>query len=83
MACGKPFIFSDIKPIRVELDYRNHGFLVNPDSEEEIIKAIESFFKNPDLAIEHSENSRKLIEKNKNWENESKKLLALVNNILD
>jgi glycosyltransferase involved in cell wall biosynthesis len=83
MACGKPFIFSDIKPIRVELDYRNHGFLVNPDSEEEIIKAIESYFKNPDLAIVHSENSRKLIEENKNWENESKKLLSLVNDILD
>ena len=27
MACGKPFIYSDIKPIRDEMDYRKFGFL--------------------------------------------------------
>jgi glycosyltransferase involved in cell wall biosynthesis len=82
MACGKPFIFSDVKPIRQELNYKSHGILVNSESEEEIVNAIEVYLKNPGLAIEHSENSRRLIEEKKNWENESKKLVALIEQIL-
>ena len=82
MACGKPFIYSDIKPIRNEIDYEKYGFLVNPDNESEIINAIESYLSNPKLVEEHSINARKLVEENKNWENESKKLIEMVNKIL-
>lgn len=82
MACGKPFIYSDIKPVRDEIDYEKYGFLVNPDNETEIIKAIESYLNNPGLAEEHSINARKLIEDNKNWEIESKKLIDLVGKLL-
>ena len=82
MACGKPFIYSDIKPIRDEIDYEKYGFLVNPDDESEIINAIESYLSNPKLVEEHSINARKLVEENKNWENESKKLIEMVNKIL-
>jgi glycosyltransferase involved in cell wall biosynthesis len=82
MACGKPFIYSDIKPIRDEIDYEKYGFLVNPDNDSEIINAIESYLNNPKLAEVHSINARKLIEENKNWESESKKLIDLVNKLL-
>lgn len=82
MACGKPFIYSDIKPIRDEIDYKKFGFLVNPDNESEIINAIESYLSSPKLVEEHSINARKLVEENKNWENESKKLIEMVNKIL-
>ncbi len=82
MACGKPFIYSDIKPIRDEIDYEKYGFLVNPDNESEIINAIESYLNNPKLADEHSVNARKLIEENKNWESESRKLIEMVNKLL-
>ncbi|MFZ1517910.1 MAG: glycosyltransferase, partial [Ignavibacteriaceae bacterium] len=82
MACGKPFIYSDIKPIRDEIDYEKYGSLVNPDNEPEIINAIESYLNNPKLAEEHSLNARRLIEANKNWESESKKLIDLVNKLL-
>jgi len=82
MACGKPFIYSDIKPIRDEIDFEKYGFLVNPDNEFEIINAIESYLSNPKLVEEHSINARKLVEENKNWENESKKLIEMVNKIL-
>ena len=82
MACGKPFIYSDIKPIRDEIDYEKYGFLVNPDNESEIINAIESYLSNPKLVEEHSINARKLVEENKNWENESKKLIEMVNKLL-
>ena len=82
MACGKPFIYSDIKPIRDEIDYEKYGFLVNPDNESEIINAIESYLNNPKLVEEHSINARKFVEENRNWENESKKLIEMVNKIL-
>ena len=82
MACGKPFIYSDIKPIRDDIDYEKYGFLVNPDDESEIVKTIESYLNSPKLADEHSVNARRLIEANKNWESESKKLIDLVNKLL-
>lgn len=82
MACGKPFIFSDVKPIREELDFDKFGSLVNPDNALEIIRAIQKYLQNPELAIQHSLNSRSLIEGDKNWENESKKLIKLVTKLL-
>lgn len=82
MACGKPFIYSDINPIRDEINIDEHGLLVNPENDAEVIEAIENYLNNPNLAIKHSENSRKLIEEKKNWENESKKLIDLVNKLL-
>ncbi|MBK7629745.1 MAG: glycosyltransferase [Ignavibacteriales bacterium] len=82
MACGKPFIFSEINPIKNELDFQNFGQLVNPKNELEIVKAIEKYLTNPELLNRHSLSARKLIEGNINWENESKKLIELVNQIL-
>ena len=82
MACGKPFIYSDIKPIRNEIDCERFGILVNPDDQTEIINAIETYLNKPEIAIQHSVNARKLIEDGKNWESESKKLIELVNKLL-
>jgi len=82
MACGKPFIYSDIKPIRDEIDYQKFGFLVNPENEKEIVNSIEAYLNKPELALQHSMNARKLIEENKNWESESNKLVELVNKLL-
>ena len=83
MASGKPFIYSNINAIKKELDYEKYGCLVDPENEVEIIKVIESYLNNPDQAIQHSINARQLIEENKNWENESKKLIELVNKLLN
>ena len=82
MACGKPFIYSDINPIRQELEYDKYGFLVDPDNQSEIFRAVENYLNHPELAEKHSINARKLIEESKNWENESKKLIKLVTSLL-
>ncbi len=83
MACGKPFIYSDIKPIREELkNYDRFGVLVNPDSQEEIIKATEKYLNAPDLLLNHSQNCRKEIEEGKNWETEAEKLITLVKHLI-
>lgn len=78
MACGKPFIYSDIKPIRNEIDNRNCGFLVDPQNENEVVNAVCNYLNNPALAADHSKNARRIIEDGKNWESESVKLLELV-----
>jgi Glycosyltransferase len=82
MACGKPFIYSDIKPVSEEINIEDHGFLVNPENDAEVIEVIENYLNNPNLALRHSEYSRKLIKEKKNWETESKKLIDLVNSLL-
>ena len=82
MACGKPSIYSDIDPIKKELHYAKYGCLVDPENEVEIITAIENYLNNPELAIQHSINARRIIEGDKNWGNESKKLIELVNTFL-
>lgn len=82
MACGKPFIYSDINPIKEELEYKKYGSLVSPENEIEIVRAIENYLNNPQMAIQQSLNARKLIEEKKNWENESDKLIELVNKLL-
>lgn len=78
MACGKPFIYTDIKPIRKELDINKFGFLVNPDRPDEILNAIETYLDNKKLLIEHSINCRREIDEGKNWEMESMKLLFFI-----
>ncbi len=81
MAAGKPFIFSNIKPLRQELDCTELGLLVNPDNLQEVIQAIEFYLINLQFMIEHGKNGRKLIEEKLNWENESGKLLSLIESI--
>ncbi len=81
MACGKPFIFSDIKPIRKELDIINCGFLVNPNNGQEIIEKIELYLNDKELLLSHSKNGRTIIESGKNWEKESEKLIVFLNQL--
>lgn len=82
MACGKPFIYSDIKPIRDEIDYTKCGFLVDSQNEKEIVNVVSNYLDNPALAVDHSKNARRIIEYGKNWESESGKLLDLVQKLL-
>ena len=82
MACGKPFIFTDIRPIRKELKVDKFGILVNPDDVNEIVAAIERYHNNPDLYLKHSQNCRREIEECRNWETESIKLIKLIRNLI-
>lgn len=82
MACGKPFIYSDIIPIRKELGNIECGFLVNPNDINEVVNRIEDYIDNKPLLINHSKNGRLEIENGKNWEIESIKLLNLIEILL-
>jgi glycosyltransferase involved in cell wall biosynthesis len=82
MACGKPFLYTDIKPIRTELTHIDCGFLVNPNNLDVIIEIIGKYLSTPVLINEHSANARKMIEKERSWEIESVKLLDLIESLL-
>ncbi|HED06354.1 MAG TPA: glycosyltransferase [Ignavibacteria bacterium] len=81
LASGKPVIYSDIIPIRKEFEKINFGYLVEPNDKEKIIKIINNYINNRLLLITHSHNAREVIEKGKNWENESKKLIELITSL--
>lgn len=81
MACGKPFIFTNIKPIRQEFDYSTCGFLANPEDINEIVSYIQNYIDDKDLFLAHSENARRIIENEKNWEKESDKLVAFIESL--
>ena len=81
MACGKPFIFSKIKPLERELEGVESGFLVDPEDLSEIVSKIELYLNDPGLLKKHSEVGRQIIESEKNWEKESGKLIKLINSL--
>ena len=82
MAAGKPFIFSDVKPIRDELGEIAFGYLVTPDNKDDIFRKVESYLTSPALLLEHSQNGRSMIENGKSWENESQKLILFLNDLV-
>jgi glycosyltransferase involved in cell wall biosynthesis len=82
MACGKPFIYSDIKSIEEELNVNDFGVLVNPENLKEIVRAIENYYSDYELLIKHSQNCRNDIESGRKWETESIKLINIIRNLI-
>lgn len=79
MACGKPFIFTNVKPICSQPDLLSCGFVVNPSSLDDIVNTISKYIDNKGLISINAKNARKLIETKYNWEKESEKLIELIN----
>jgi glycosyltransferase involved in cell wall biosynthesis len=81
MACGKPFLFTDIQPIRKEIEFEKCGSLVQPNNINDIIRLVEDYIQNKNILLQKSKYARKLVEEKYNWEKESIKLLELVNSL--
>jgi glycosyltransferase involved in cell wall biosynthesis len=82
MAAGLPVIASNF-PLWKEIIEGNHcGIYVNPLKPKEIAKAIEYLIKHPKEAKRMGENGRKAVLEKYNWENESKKLLKIYEELL-
>ncbi|MGE5430681.1 MAG: glycosyltransferase [Syntrophomonadaceae bacterium] len=78
MASGKPVIYSDIEPVRKELDVSRFGFLVNPTDIEEIAAKVSEYIRNPKLLMEHSRNARHEAERRYNWSVLEPELIKLI-----
>jgi len=78
LACGKPFIYSDIKPLMKESFVTECGFLVKPDNINEVVEKLELYLNDKNLLIRHSQNARRLFENEFNWEYIENKLIEFL-----
>lgn len=78
MAAGKPFIFTDIKPLREITEIQGFSHLVEPDDLAGILNILELYIKDPRLLEKHSKDARKCAEDFFNWEAESIKLIGFI-----
>ena len=82
MAAGLPVIASNF-PLWQEIVESNHcGLTVDPLEPKDIARAIEYLIEHPEEARKMGENGRKAVLEKYNWEKESKKLLALYQDLL-
>lgn len=83
MAAGLPVIASNF-PLWKEIVEENMcGICVNPLKQKEIAKALKYLMEHPKLRKKMGENGRKAVLEKYNWEQESKKLLNLYDDMLD
>jgi len=80
MACSLPIVLSDF-PYRREV-FGDCALFADPNNVHDIANKINNLIKNPVLALKLEENGRNLVEKEYNWEIESKKLLQVYEELL-
>lgn len=78
MACGKPVIYSDIKPLLKFKALNEFGFLVDPAEIDIVCNKIGLYINNHALLQNHSQAARRLFEKKYNWEKIESALLSAV-----
>jgi glycosyltransferase involved in cell wall biosynthesis len=82
MAAGLPIISSNFPLLKNIIEEHNCGICVDPTNSKEIAEAIKYLFHNPEKAQKMGENGREVVIKKYNWEQESKKLLKLYEELL-
>lgn len=82
MAAGLPVITSNFQVWKEIVEGNNCGLTVDPLNPEDIARAMKHLLEHPDKARQMGENGRKAVLEKYNWENESKKLLALYEELL-
>jgi len=78
LACGKPFIYSNLESLKGFEDVMNAGMLIEPDDTESILERITAYLNNYSLLEQHSLNARKLFEEKYNWELIEKRLVNTI-----
>lgn len=77
MAASLPIVASDFSLWKEIIEREKCGICVNPLEPKEVVKAIQYLIKHPEEAREMGQNGRKAVLEKYNWENESKKLLKV------
>lgn len=81
IACGKPFIFSDLDSFEGYDDLKNAGLMVDPEDQESALKRISLYLDNPEKLKEDSLMARSLFEEKYNWENIGEKMMGLIESL--
>jgi len=77
MLVGLPVVASNFLLYKEIIEGNNCGICVDPTNPREIAKAIEYLIEHPEKAKKMGENGRRAVLEKYNWENESKKLLKI------
>jgi len=80
MACSLPIVLSDF-PYRREV-FGDCALFADPNNVYDIANKINNLIRDPALALKLEENGRSMVEKEYNWEIESKKLLQVYEELL-
>jgi len=81
IACGKPFIFSDLDSFKGYDDLRTAGLMTDPDDLESAIKRISRYLNDPEKLKEDSLTAYKLFEEKYNWEIVEKKMMRIIDSL--
>ncbi len=81
IACGKPFIFSNLDSFKGYDDLRTAGLMTDPDDIESSIIRISGYLNNPEKLKEDSLTAYKLFEEKYNWEIVEKKMLRIIDSL--
>lgn len=82
MAAGIPSIASNFPLWKEIVEGNDCGLCVDPENPEEIAKAIQFYFDNPDKIIQMGQNGKKAVNEIYNWQVEEKKLIALYERLI-
>jgi glycosyltransferase involved in cell wall biosynthesis len=82
MAAGLPVIASNFPLWKEIVEGNNCGLTVDPLKPAEIARAVEYLIEHPPEARKMGQNGRKAVSEKYNWENESRKLIELYENLL-
>ena len=83
MLVGLPVIVSKFPLYKEIVNKDKCGLTVDPSNPEEIAKAVAYLIEHPDEAREMGENGARAVREKYNWENESKKLLGIYEEVLE
>ena len=81
IACGKPFIFSDLDSFKGYDDLRDAGLMTDPDDFESALGRISLYINHPGKLKEDSLTAYKLFEEKYNWENIEKKMMGIIDSL--
>lgn len=79
---GLPVIASNFPLWKEVVEGNNCGLTVDPLDPSEIARAVEYLIEHPEEARRMGENDRRAVQQKYDWENESRKLLAMYEDLL-
>ncbi len=82
MAMEKPVVAADYGPLRDGIDPDVHGKLFKPQSVSEFARCLVEMANEPEKRKQMGKNGRERIVKDRNWLNQSKKIIEIYENIM-
>ena len=81
IACGKPFIFSDLDSFKGFDDLREAGLMTDPDDLDSALERVSLYLNNPGKLKKDSLTAYKLFEEKYNWEEIEKKMIEIIDSL--